>query len=238
MTLREWLEFKIPTSEMLVSTVPESFFNSGARMNQELLPIGMNKIYFKYLNLIREREIPTFNTKTCYVSFRPSSGASIYKKFGITTTLRSLFQENLKKNGFLALDTRAQGANGYQNRYVDNLLEHKFTASPSGLWKEAHRSYEAWYCKSIPIINHDNFLKDKHAGLPILWTWDYSEITVEYLNKKYNEMLDEVFDFGKIFLSCYNPTKKEVLTKRMLFRTSRKDWENYYNNGQPFDIES
>ena len=138
---------------------------------------------------------------------------------------RSFFLRNLSRNGFKNQYNRFQI--DYRLR-INKLLEHKFTVCPTGYWKESHATYETLYCKGIPILNHDDLLREKHKGLPILWTWHYADITEDYLKQKYSEALDKVFDFSKLFLSSYSGPEQDVLVKRMLFRTSRKDWENIY----------
>ena len=236
MTFREWLEYRVPPADILVATTPEGAGASPIVMDRQLLPIGMAKKHFSNLRIISNHHIERLNTNICSINFNPSSGSVHAKKIGAAKPLRHLFLENLKNNGFSHFDTR-HNQYDYSAAYLRQLMSTKFTASPTGYWKESYRSYEAWYCKSIPIVNHDDFLATKYDGLPVLWTWDYSEITEDYLNNEYDKILDQSFDFSKILLSCYDQLKREILQKRMLFRTNLNKWVQLYNDGNPFDPE-
>ena len=55
----------------------------------------------------------------------------------------------------------------------------------------------------------------KNAGLPISYTADYSEITENYLNQKYYEMLNQTFDFSSLLISNYDPKTQKNRSTRM-----------------------
>jgi hypothetical protein len=44
----------------------------------------------------------------------------------------------------------------------------------------------------------------KYPNMPILYTKDYSEINAAYLESKWAEMLDKVYDFSPLLLSFYS----------------------------------
>jgi hypothetical protein len=88
--------------------------------------------------------------------------------------------------------------------YFNELPCYKFVISPEGNGIDCHRHYEALMAGCIPIMEDNPLIREKYKGLPILYTKDYSEITTSYLNKKYNEMLDQTFDFSRLFLSFYS----------------------------------
>lgn len=93
------------------------------------------------------------------------------------------------------------------NHYLKQVSNTKFIFSPPGNGVDCHRHYEALICGAIPIIQNDENMKKKYKNMPILWTKDYSEITPDYLNEKYNEFLNKKYDFSMLFLS--NHTKKD-----------------------------
>jgi hypothetical protein len=105
---------------------------------------------------------------------------------------------------------RTLGQHGFQNvnmshtEYFETLPEYKFVASPEGNGIDCHRHYEALMAGCIPIIENHAGIAEKYSGCPVLFTDDYSEITEEYLNRKYEEMIDQTYDFSKLFLSTYN----------------------------------
>ena len=107
--------------------------------------------------------------------------------------------------------TKCIAHRGYHNVAPDNSIA-SFVAAQSvgadGIELDIVHTKEG-----IPIVNHDDFLATKYDGLPVLWTWDYSEITEDYLNNEYDKILDQSFDFSKILLSCYDQLKREILQK-------------------------
>ena len=84
------------------------------------------------------------------------------------------------------------------------IAQHKFTISPEGNGIDTHRHYESLYFKSVPIIERNEKILFKYENLPVLYTDDYSEINEEYLNKKWDEMLETEYDFNRLFVSSYN----------------------------------
>ena len=125
--------------------------------------------------------------------------------------------------------------NGFHNscigvRFFDEIGEHKFVASPEGNGIDCHRHWESLYFKSIPIVEYNEFMEKKLIGLPVLYTNDYSEITQDYLAKKYEEMIDKEYDFSSLILSCYKEESRNKIIRRgnwwCIYR--RKYNENYY----------
>ena len=89
--------------------------------------------------------------------------------------------------------------------YFKDLPKYKFVVSPEGNGIDCHRHYEALLAGCIPIVEHNDLIKQKYVGCPILYTTDFAEINDEYLTNKYNEMLDKSFNFSCLFLSYYSP---------------------------------
>jgi hypothetical protein len=108
-------------------------------------------------------------------------------------------------------------SNGIQNRklspveFYKALPSYKFVISPEGNGIDCHRHYEALIAGCIPIIERNPLIEEKYRGCPILWTTDYSEINSSYLERKYEEMKCEIYDFSRLFLSFYSPeTQSEI----------------------------
>jgi len=97
--------------------------------------------------------------------------------------------------------------------YFEDLPKYKFVISPEGNGIDCHRHYEALIAGCIPIIEHNELIAEKYKGCPILFTTDYSEITEEYLLKKYEEMIDQTYDFSRLFLSYYDAKVQEEIKK-------------------------
>ena len=121
------------------------------------------------------------------------------------TDNRRKFLANLQNNGienFFGLDP---------NAYFHTLPTYKFVVSPEGNGIDCHRHYEALMAGCIPIVEHNDKIKAKYEGCPILYTTDYTEITPEYLEQKYAEMIDKEYDFSSLFMSHYTPSQQEEI---------------------------
>lgn len=88
-------------------------------------------------------------------------------------------------------------------QYFNDLPSYKFVISPEGNGIDCHRHYEALMAGCIPIIEDNPLVREKYRGCPILFTKDYSEINEQYLEQRYNEMIDRGYDFSRLFLSSY-----------------------------------
>ena len=107
--------------------------------------------------------------------------------------------------------------------YLRSLLSHKFCVSPPGNGIDCHRHFEAIMSKSIPIIPLPNeaycqerwgspcYIKEKYAELPVLWTEDYSELSEEYLESEYIKILNQSFDFSRLYYSYWKKISPDVI---------------------------
>lgn len=106
---------------------------------------------------------------------------------------------------------------GFQNQtmtpqeYFTSLPSYKFVISPEGNGIDCHRHYEALLAGCIPIVEYHPGIAEKYKGCPVLFTRDYSELTPEYLEKTYAAMLDETYDFSRLFLSHYCQETQEYI---------------------------
>jgi hypothetical protein len=121
------------------------------------------------------------------------------------------------KNRASILDTLR--SNQIENQYLipynyfRELPQYKFVISPEGNGVDCHRHYEALMAGCIPIVEDSQMIRDKYKGSPILYTTDYSEITEEYLIKKYDEMAGRVYDFSRLFLHHYSESNRKEIKK-------------------------
>ena len=130
---------------------------------------------------------------------------------------------------------RTLSKNGFNNhhigiRFFDEIGEHKFVASPEGNGIDCHRHWESLYFKSIPIVEYNEPMEKKLMGLPVLYTKDYSEITRDYLVKKYEEMIDKEYDFSSLILSCYNEeSRNKIIRRGNWWCAHRRKYDNNYH---------
>jgi hypothetical protein len=206
MTYKEWTSFDFPLNEY--------FFNcSGSgqvdmdiytwpKWGDPLInePIGVSiAIDLNMLqncnDLIKSGQ---FNSKMVHCCFKVENDKSRRGKNEIN---RNIIANNLKNNNIK--NTKLP-----PDVFLKEMVNTKFTVSPEGNGVDTHRTWEGIYLKSIPIVEEHEGIMKKYEGLPILYTKDYSEITEDYLAKKYNEMMDKTYDFNKLFVSNYYDDKE------------------------------
>lgn len=84
--------------------------------------------------------------------------------------------------------------------YYDYLLDlgkSKFVLSPRGNGIDCLRTWEALYMGSYPIVKSSS-LDQVYAGLPVVIVQDWSEVTEEFLNQKYDEMQNKTYKLERL----------------------------------------
>jgi len=205
-TLIEWQKRAIDSKELIVQAS-----NPDGSDSWTPFPIGMGWAY-----VLNNMSLPGThsNLVLCAVS---SSTDSKRRTYGIN---RKLILENLSKNNIKNSFTAA-------STYFSILPSYKFVISPEGNGIDCHRTYEALIAGCIPVLEKNPLTEQKYRGCPILWTVDYSEITEEYLNKKYTEMIGQTYDFSCLFLSSYSLDLQHtvmVYGNFWLQKTCKKKW--------------
>jgi hypothetical protein len=87
-------------------------------------------------------------------------------------------------------------------RYYSEIADHRFVLSPEGNGIDCYRTWEALYLGAVPIVKTSAAMST-FADLPILFTEDYSEITEEYLEHRWEEMGRRSFDLSYLLKSRY-----------------------------------
>ena len=214
MTFKQWLNFKIDLKDILYQSSLDAIDKGKNKLGDDGLipePIGVGcRIDNNQLQIINKYVLKNeFNSHLCWYGMNMktdtlrTSGA-VRKD---PTLNRVVFTETLTKNGFPHRGPPNKG-------YIETLCLTKFAPSPEGNGIDCHRHWEALYSKCIPIIEDNELIKSKLIGLPVLYTHDYTEITPEYLNKKYEEILETEYDFSRLFLSQYPPDIQKRIKQR------------------------
>ncbi len=73
------------------------------------------------------------------------------------------------------------------DEYLVDVAESKFVLSPPGNGEDCHRTWEALYVGSYPIVRH-SALDQLFADLPVVLINDWHEITEPFLAEKYEEL--------------------------------------------------
>ncbi len=86
-----------------------------------------------------------------------------------------------------------------------------FTLSPRGHGLDCHRTYEALFCKSIPIVmGADEELKRKYDHLPVKFVDTYDILTKGLLRDWYEELLEQEFDFNYLSRAYWMARREDV----------------------------
>jgi glycosyltransferase involved in cell wall biosynthesis len=209
MTLRHWQTIKKPVSQWLVNT---SEYDRGGHDGIVPFPIGMSYQIVNYKHLdMNEFLQHGSHDKLVLLSIWPTTDE---KRRRTGKNRMSILHTLASKNYHTHFEE--------YDSYIRKLKNYKFVFSPEGNGIDCHRHYEALMAGTIPIAEENELIHAKYGNMPILYTEDYSEINDSYLEKKYTEMLDKVYDFTPLFLDFYD---KET-------QTQIKACSNYWCNRQ------
>jgi hypothetical protein len=113
----------------------------------------------------------------------------IFSQMSLNTGNRRLLDFNFQFVDNLPLDT-------FEN-YNKNLYRYKYILSPHGDSEDCYRHWEAISCGCIPItIRHPKL--DSFKDAPILFLNDWSELTEELLNEKYEELIHKNWEMSTV----------------------------------------
>jgi hypothetical protein len=86
--------------------------------------------------------------------------------------------------------------------YARDLASSKFVIAPRGNGLDTHRLWEALYAGSIPVTKTSS-LDPLLEGLPVVILQDWSELSEEFLNQKYEEMKETTYAMDKLSADFY-----------------------------------
>lgn len=194
-TLREWQQRKKPLSELIVQASAMDGSDSW-----QLWPIGMGYEFLSYKDQFASSQQGNHSQTVmcCFISGTDDRR----RKYGFN---RRRIEYELHKRGIFNLPFVRR------ETYWKALLDHKFIISPEGNGIDCHRHYEALMAGCIPIVEDNPQIREKYAGCPILYTRNYLDINERFLQKKYEEMLDQTYDFSCLFLSHYSEDQQKQI---------------------------
>lgn len=98
-----------------------------------------------------------------------------------------------------------------QKFYFD-LAEHKFVISPRGNGVDCHRTWEALYLRTIPIVESSIHMNE-FSDLPIFFVNSWDELCYNNLEKFYNKVQNELYNLDKLKISYWRKTIDEKLSR-------------------------
>ena len=161
--------------------------NNTAHPKLEPIPLGLANRCWKHGDI----QILSKNIEKCKFSGHPDllylnfnlgthkTRPKVYKHFSEFQDLRKKYQESFSD-------------------YLMSLSECKFTPSPRGTSEDCHRTWEALYMGTIPIVK-SSFLDSLFDELPVLIVRDFSEVTEEFLQGKWEQMQHKTYNLEKLY---------------------------------------
>ena len=89
-----------------------------------------------------------------------------------------------------------------RKNFLEDISKARFILCPRGNGIDTHRLWEALYMKSIPIVKY-HITHSNLTDLPILFINDWSEINKEFLENKYEEMINKEWNMDKLKISYW-----------------------------------
>lgn len=80
--------------------------------------------------------------------------------------------------------------------YLREMAEYKFVLSPQGAGIDCHKTWEALLLGCVPIVKTSS-IDSLYNGLPVIIVKDWEEITQEFLENKWQEMLPFICTYNR-----------------------------------------
>ena len=97
-----------------------------------------------------------------------------------------------------------------QSSWFQELLKHRFVASPSGLSIDTYFTWDALLAGCIPIVPRSK-LAPMFEDLPVWIVDDWAEVTDEAIKEKADEMMNRTYNWDKIFAQGWKTAIEEGL---------------------------
>jgi hypothetical protein len=160
------------------------------------IPIGLeNECWFKDISkkqkMLSYMKDPPKKDAWAYLNVNCSTNASI------RSPLYPMFQSKTWTDSF-------NGRNGHNfDSFLRMLSNHHFIISPDGHGFDTHRTWEALYMNSIPIVLDHVFTRTFSEMLPILVIKNYNTVTLEFLQSSMEEMQNKTFNQDSLKFSYW-----------------------------------
>ena len=96
-------------------------------------------------------------------------------------------------------------------KFYFDIAQHKFVFSPRGNGVDCHRTWEALYLRTIPIVKKCRHMKE-FEDLPIFFVDNWSSPCYNKLNDFYEKVQDKLYDLDKMKISYWRKRINEKLS--------------------------
>jgi hypothetical protein len=126
-----------------------------------------------------------------------------YINFNISNypTERQFIFDKFKNESWIKIGDIDNSIEG-RKRFLRDLRSSKFVFCPRGNGKDTHRIWESLYMGSIPIVKYEN-AHHLFTDLPILFIKEWNEISEDFLNEMYEEMINKEWNMDKLKINYW-----------------------------------
>lgn len=96
-------------------------------------------------------------------------------------------------------------------KFYFDIASHKFVFSPRGNGVDCHRTWEALYLRTIPIVKRCRHMEE-FKELPIFFVDNWGNICYNELNNFYEKVQDSLYDLDKMKISYWRRRINEKLS--------------------------
>ena len=182
------------------------------------LPIGLENMTLRDQDQAQRgrfsSEVPFALQKALLIdkisSFNLEKTGEVYMNFNINTyqAERSSVWKRFEKEKWVKSTLSLPVQQFYQD-----LASHRFVISPRGNGIDCHRTWEALYLRTVPIVKHSTHMDD-FGDLPIYFINDWSELCYNKLNQFYEEqIINGKFGLDKLKISWWERHISEKLSE-------------------------
>ncbi len=160
------------------------------------IPIGLSN---KHWNHSKAHDLKIAEMQKALRVRRPAKKYLLYVNFNVHTnpSVRQPVYEY-----FMRLPFCSWVANRPYPEYLFEMAQAKFVLSPHGGGLDCHRTWEALYVGSFPLVKTST-LDPIYQDLPVLIVQDWSEISPEFLEEKYAEMRMKTYNFDILYFDYW-----------------------------------
>lgn len=176
------------------------------------VPLGVRTNKLPQLQFVRQNH-RSGRKRLAYANFALNSTHYRPDKRG-RPHVRARLVERLRGSPWLTMDISDDHRNDAEQliSYYSEIAAHKFALSPQGNGIDCYRTWEILYLGAIPIVMASEPMS-KFSDLPILFTEDYSELSKEYLEQRWEEMSSRSYEIDRMLKSWYMNLFLEAVSK-------------------------
>ncbi|MDR3645996.1 MAG: hypothetical protein P4L22_00460 [Candidatus Babeliales bacterium] len=157
------------------------------------IPIGFQNRHYqnKYIEIINELNQLGLNKQKEHL-------LSLNFDIGTNNTIRKPIYELFKDRSYCYI----QGNKKSNYEYLVDVAKSKFIISPHGHGLDCHRTWEALCLNTFPVVKAST-LDVLYKDLPVLIVNDWQDVTQEFLEQKYKEMIGRQYKTEKLFIKYW-----------------------------------